>query len=133
MRFEFPLRERRTAFGSLPDPTIDLPVRTAAGYKVMGFLLDTGSDFTTMPFAMAEELGVDIESAPEITVTGIKGEGVKARLAEVSVRIGEVEVQLPCLYCMKDNTPYLLGRMGLFQRFNIAFDNRRKRIVFETV
>ena len=133
MRSEFPLREKQTEFGPLPDPKIVLPVKTSGGYKDFRFLLDTGADFTMLPFTMADELGVDIENAPEVTVTGIKREEVRARLAEVTVRIGEVEVELSCLYCMKEDMPYLLGRMGLFQRFNIAFDNRRKRIVFESI
>jgi len=133
VRSEFPLAEVQTDLGPLPDPTIDLPVKTPEGYKVLGFLVDTGADFTMLPFTVADALGVDIQNAPEMIVTGIRREEVRARLAEVTVRIGEMEVELPCLYCMKEDTPYLLGRMGLFQRFNIAFDNRRKRIVLESI
>ena len=31
------------------------------------------------------------------------------------------------------STPHLIGRMGFFSRFNVAFDNRRKRVVLETI
>jgi hypothetical protein len=47
--------------------------------------------------------------------------------------IGETELRIPCLFSSNDNTPYLLGRMGLFNHYNVTFDNRRKKIVLERI
>ena len=96
--------------GPVAHPTIILPVRTAAGYEEWRFVLDSGADFTLVP-----------------------GSGVSAQLAEITLRIGDVEFGVPCLFSSNENTPYLLGRMGLFSRFNITFDNRRRKIVLEEI
>ena len=73
MRFEFPVRETRTRFGPLIDPTIVLPVRTARGLKPFRFVIDPGSDFSMMPLSEAERLGVDLRGADQVRVAGIDG------------------------------------------------------------
>lgn len=133
MRSEFPVREISTRFGPLIDPTIVLPVRTARGFKPFRFVIDPGSDFSMMPLSQAERLGVDLRGADQVRVAGIDGVFQDAQVGEIVLRIGQVEVRLPCLFCPNPSTPYLIGRMGFFSRFNVAFDNRRKRIVLETI
>lgn len=133
MRIEFPLGETETEFGPLVDPTIILPVKTLKGYRPFEFVLDSGADFTMVPRVMATRVGVDLAGAPELLVRGIEGSGVAADMASISVRIGEQDVELPCLFYSHKNAPYLLGRMGFFSRFNITFDNRGKRIVLEEI
>ena len=68
-----------------------------------------------------------------MTARGIEGSGVPAQLAEITLRIGDVEFAVPCLFSSNEDCPYLLGRMGFFSRFNITFDNRRKKIVLEEI
>ena len=119
--------------GPVAHPTIILPVRTAAGYEEWRFVLDSGADFTLVPRSAAELLGVDLSGARKMTARGIEGSGVSAQLAEITLRIGDVEFGVPCLFSSNENTPYLLGRMGLFSRFNITFDNRRRKIVLEEI
>ena len=133
MSIEFPLGVLQTALGPVADPTIMLPVKTSAGYEEWRFLLDSGADFTMVPRSAAELLGVDLSAVRKTTARGIEGSGVPAQLAEITLRIGDVELTVPCLFSSNENTPYLLGRMGLFSRFNITFDNRRKKIVLEEI
>lgn len=130
---EFPLPEKVTEFGRQPVPKIGLPVKTPNGYRLLHFLIDTGASFTMLPVAFAEMLGVDLGGAREMVVRGIEGSGVSARLAEITLKVGEVELTIPCLFSSKEGAPLLLGRMGFFPRFNITFDNRRKKIVLEPI
>ena len=133
MSFEFPLPEIETELGLQPVPTITLPVKTPKGYVLFHFLLDSGASFTMLPLPLADVLGVDLAGAREMVVRGIEGPGVSVRLAEITLRIGEVELTIPCLFSSKEDAPLLLGRMGFFSHFNITFDNRRKRIVLEPI
>ena len=133
MSFEFSLPEIETEFGRLPVPTIALPVKTTDGHRLLDFLIDSGASFTVLPRSQAEVLGVDLSGARKMTARGIEGSGVSAQLAEITLRIGDVDLAVPCLFSSNENTPYLLGRMGLFSRFNITFDNRRKKIVLERI
>jgi len=46
---EFPLVNKRTSFGIVPDSLIPVEVLTKFGYQSLEFLLDTGGDFTMLP------------------------------------------------------------------------------------
>ena len=78
-----------------------------------------------LPLQFAEVFGVDLGGAREMVVRGIEGSGVSARPAEITLRVGEPELTIPCLFSSNDDTPLLLGRMGFFSRFNITFDKGR--------
>ena len=80
---------------------------------------------------MAPYCGVDLEGARVITVTGIEGEGVRVRLGEMVVRIGGQDVALPCAFSPVEDTPALLGRAGVFDRFSVLFDAPEDMIAFE--
>ena len=133
MLYEFPVRETSTRFGPLIDPTVVLPVRTPRGFKPFRFVIDPGSDFSMMPLSQAERLGVDLRGADQVRVAGIDGVFQDAAVGEMSLMVGEIEAQVPCLFCINPSTPYLIGRMGFFACFNVIFDNRRKMIVLESI
>jgi len=130
---EFPFPEKRTRFGLLPDPKITIHVRTRSGYLPYRFLLDTGADVTMVPFAMADDLGVDVSRCPTHHCSGIEGRPLLAYHAPMTVRVGHLDLTLHCLISENDSTPFLLGRADLFARFNITFDNQRKRILLAEI
>lgn len=132
MRIEFPLREIKTEFGPLLDPTIELQVKTTVGYRRFRFFLDTGADFSMMPNSAAELLGLNLDEAQEREVTGIEGSKVSVRLGSITLKMGVMEATIPCLFSSIESMPFLLGRMGIFDRFNIVFDNQRKRVILES-
>lgn len=133
MRIEFPLHEIETQFGSLLDPTIELPVKTPRGFRLFSFIVDSGADFTMMPRSVSEQLGINLEAARELKVAGVEGTLISAWLSEIELNIGDSLLRLPCLFSSKEDTPYLLGRMGFFHRFNVTFDNRGKKIILESI
>jgi hypothetical protein len=133
MSSEFPLPEIETEFGRQPVPKIVLPVRTPRGHELLEFLIDSGASFTMLPRPYAEVLGVDLGGAREIVARGIGGTGVSARLSEITLTVGNTELTIPCLFSSREDNPLLLGRMGFFSRFNVTFDNRRKKIVLEEI
>ena len=128
MPIEFPLSEKHSRFGLIPDPKITLHVRTTSGYLPYRFLLDTGADVSMVPLSMAEDLGIDVSRCPADRCSGIEGRPVLVYHATIAVRIGHVDLSLRCLISENDATPFLLGRADLFSRFSITFDNVRKRI-----
>ncbi len=130
---EFPLPEKRTRFGLLPDPKITISIRTQNGYFPYRFLLDTGADVSMVPFSMAEDLGIDLSRCPTDECSGIEGRPLLVYHTTIAVRVGHVDLSLPCLISESDSTPFLLGRAGLFARFDIGFDNQRKRIVLSEI
>ena len=129
MRFECPLDEVQTPFGPLAEPFVDCRVHTPHGLVPFRFFLDTGADVTMLSPSAASFIGLRTEGAPMINVRGIEGGGISASLTEITLRLGDVDVTVPCLVSPNDDTPYLLGRAGIFDRFNIFFDNGKRMIV----
>ena len=133
MRFEFPVREVSTQFGSLIQPVLECLVRSPRGFTPFRFFLDTGADVTMLSPSAAEFIGLNLEGVPKIRIEGIEGKGLMASVTQITLRLGEVEFSIPCLVSPNENTPYLLGRAGIFNRFNITFDNRARKIVLERI
>ncbi|MBI4231368.1 MAG: retroviral-like aspartic protease family protein [Planctomycetes bacterium] len=110
-----------------------MPVRTASGYADLNFVLDSGADLTMLPASVADFLGISLDGSREVRVTGVEGPGAMAKVGELTVRIGDRDYAIPCAFSTNENTPFLLGRLGLFRHFNVTFDNRRRKIALESI
>jgi hypothetical protein len=127
---EFPLQNKRTSFGIIPNSVIPIEVLTLFGYQKIQFILDTGADVTMMPHHMAKVIGLDLKSCTKSISYGIEGNGVCVYAGKITIRIGKEQLLVRCLFSEKENTPYILGRADVFSAFNITFDNRAGKIIF---
>jgi len=125
---EFPLINKRTSFGIVPDSLIPVEILSKFGYQTLQFILDTGADFTMLPHHMADVIGIDLTTCPQSISYGIEGDGVKVYMGKIQIKIGQVELKVRCLFSEKETTPYILGRADIFSTFNITFDNQNKKI-----
>jgi len=130
---EFPLLRKRTPFGLISDPKITVGIKIQGRYRSYRFLLDTGADFALAPRRLAEEVGLRWEALPETRVIGVEGQGVPARLGQLPLRIGPVELEVRCLFVDLPSAPFVLGRADLLERFRLVIDPRRRRIILEEV
>ena len=129
MSIKFPLKQEVTSYGLLPTPLVRLAFSTLYGWQDGWFLIDTGADFTTLPESIAEVLGLDLRSCPRESVMGIEGHPVSAHVGSITLLFGEEACPVRCHFLKSERTPYLLGRMDVFSRFNIFFDNRRRKVI----
>ncbi|PIV39923.1 MAG: hypothetical protein COS29_00030 [Candidatus Omnitrophica bacterium CG02_land_8_20_14_3_00__42_8] len=126
---EFPLLEKNTTLGRLPDVKIPVLLKSKFGYQPSRFLLDTGADFSMLPAHIAEWLGIDLASCPKNRSSGIEGgKGVAVWLAKIQVKICRYELEIRCLFSENPACPYILGRADIFTHFNILFDNHANKI-----
>jgi predicted aspartyl protease len=130
---EYPLTEETTLYGPLLTPHISLEVSTVYGLRPFRFLLDTGAEFTVVPESLAESAGVDLSRCAKEYSLGIEGRPLPARVGSITIRLGSEVFPLRCHFLKAEHTPYLLGRMDLFTRFNIHFQNDQRRISFSRI
>jgi len=126
---KFPLSEKPTKFGRIPDSKVPVALHTIRGPVLLNFLLDTGADFTMLPKHLASEMGIDLARCPTDRSFGIEGKGMKTYLSAILISIGPHRFTVRCLFAEREDVPYILGRADLFDRFSITFDNRRKKII----
>jgi hypothetical protein len=127
---EFPLKDEFTTYGPLATPLIRLAYSTRYGWQDGWFLIDTGADFTTVPESLAEVVGIDLRACPKESIMGIEGHLIPARVGSLTLLFGGESFPIRCHFLKSERTPYLLGRMDVFSRFNIFFNNRSRRVVF---
>ncbi|MBN1673244.1 MAG: retroviral-like aspartic protease family protein [Kiritimatiellae bacterium] len=130
MSIAFPLLNKRTSLGIIPDCLIPVEVLTRFGYQALEFVLDTGADFTMLPRHMADVIGIDLAACPHDRSRGIEGHDFRVYPSRISIRIGGTEIDVRCLFSDKETTPYILGRADVFSAFNILFDNRNRTVKF---
>ncbi len=100
--------------------------------KVEGFI-DSGADITLIPFGLGRMLGFNIDES-NVKVLGGVGEGrVSVCIVTAKVKIGDNEFNARIGWAFDNKVPTLIGRMDIFDRFNITFKEREGKIIFEPV
>ncbi|MFH1562048.1 MAG: hypothetical protein ABIF11_01320 [Nitrospirota bacterium] len=130
MCIEFPLLKKITHLGIVADPKVTISVLTKSGYRFFSFILDSGADCTMLPRYEAEHIGIDLSLCPKYHSTKIEGQGITCYGAKITVKIRQDLFPIRCLFSEKDTTPYLLGKMDIFDKYNIIFDNKNEKILF---
>jgi len=133
MRSEFPLNQKHTRLGIIPDPVIPIPVLTKCGYQKFDFLVDTGADCSIMPESVAQDLGIDVGSLPKMHFSGIEGGTINGYIAKITVKITATPIKITCALSTNKKSPFILGRKDVFSKFNIVFDNKNKNIKFISI
>ena len=131
MSIEFRLPYKATVLGFVGDPRIPVLLRTPTGDRSYDFLLDTGADFSLAPRRLADLLGLTWETLPSITVSGIGPEAVRTRLGSLPLRVQGRELTVRCLFVDSDECPLVLGWADFLDRFVLAIDPLRRRIVLD--
>lgn len=62
----------------------------------------------------------------------ISDKGVTAYPGKIKLQIGEKEFVVHC-YFVKSNTMPLLGRLDIWDKFNLFFDNKNSKVIFEKI
>lgn len=93
------------------------------------FYVDSGADYTLIPYRMGQFLGLE-SLASEIKEIGGIGGVIAVRFAVVPMRIEEHRFDCPIAWAQIERVPFLLGRVGVFDYFDITFQQRKKKILF---
>jgi predicted aspartyl protease len=98
------------------------------------FLIDSGADYSVISKADAHTLGIDLKV--------IHGEEVSIELADLHVlktikihllmTINGTELEVPVLIA-EENVECLLGRKGIFDRFEIVFREKEQEVIFRNI
>lgn len=128
MPLEYPLNKIQTPLGIVADPTIPVEVLTKSGYRFFDFLLDTGADCTMLPKFIAHIIGVDLSKCKRTKSYGIEGKGITVYIGKIDIKLGIYLLKIKCLFSEEERTPFILGRIDIFSKFNIVFDNKYKKI-----
>lgn len=112
-------------------PIITVPVQYRKNKaKHIHLLLDSGADYTILSRTDAIFLGVDYNtlSQKEETAEAANMSLIHHKKVRLYITIGTLTIQIPALVT-KEPVQSLLGRKGIFDRFDITF-TKDQHIVF---
>lgn len=132
---EFPYKIKQSRYTQqIFSPYVELKIRTKEGKFVSHrFIFDTGADFTSLPKYMAEVVGINLEKSPQEVMYTANNEPMTTYHAKVKICFGEEILNLPCVFTDKDDTPFLLGRVGFIDKYTIVLDGKKKKLIFKKV
>jgi len=125
---------QKTPTGTNYRPVVDLVFEEKKNYNLYSFILDSGADISLAPRHLAERIGLNWARGSRISLTGISPKpkcSVDGRIQEAAAFLPDLALNLSLPICFADgNAPYLIGREGFFDRFNITLDKKKRRTLF---
>lgn len=131
MRFVFPYQYEQVGNLTIPYPLVPITLTTIRGPRNYLFLVDTGADILTLPNHMIYLLGIKRQSLKQNWSQGIGNKLVKTWGSHINIVFCNKNHLLPCIFTDNDHTPMLLGKSGIFDKYNIAFDNKNHQTIFD--
>jgi hypothetical protein len=130
-RLELPLiyTKLRTTGHVIVHAELNLAIKTSPGaWETVLFLVDSGTQMTTMPAEEAKRRNLPIPKRP---VSGLSFQGLEVRSGLLRARIlgmDQTEYLFPCYFLGDPDTPMaawnLLGLSGVIDQIRLTFDGK---------
>ena len=128
---EFDYRQERLRTGEIvlrPVTKVYL-LKSEREWIVEYFYVDSGADYTLIPYRMGRFLGLE-GIASEVKEIGGIGGVIAVRFAVVPVKMEAHQFDCTIAWAQIERVPFFLGREDVFERFDITFQQRKKRTIF---
>lgn len=127
----FPYQYKKIELGSIFNPLLLLPVKSAWGWQNLWFLADSGADTTMLPASLAKKLGLSYNSTIKTRLYGIGKQSVYASPGKIVLKLEKSEITARSYFVYTTDSLLLLGRLDIFDRFSITFNNKKQAVIFQ--
>lgn len=123
------------SLGRIFYPLITITLKTIdKGFVDFEFIVDTGADLTTIPYYMADRVGINLKDAVKSQSQGIGGFIINTWIARLTLYIKGQAFPVRASVTEDNKTPFLLGRVDLLDTLlTWNFDSSSKTIHFQKV
>jgi len=121
-------RQKSSSFGDILRPIADVIVEFNGNQIEVPMYIDSGADITLLPFTMGKALGFKEEADEIKQMKGISGAGVPFVAKTISIFLSNERIEAKIAWSMVEDVPPLLGRMDVFPRFKILFDEANEQM-----
>ena len=129
---EFPYqKEKSKLFGEIYRPVAKFEIVTKLGWIPIIAYVDSGADVTLLPASFIKVLEIKMEEEEIKEIRGIGDAKVPVIIKDVKMKIGDVAFIAKVAIALIEDVPYLLGREGVFDKFEICFKQKEKVVYFK--
>lgn len=120
-------------FGTIWVPTVTVEIKYQESSLSCEMLVDAGAYLSMIPYQVGIELGLTISNDEVMEAGGAGGASIPHVVKEVELQIGAYSIQSRIGWALTDEIPLLLGRLDVFDEFDIEFSQSRHKITFRKV
>lgn len=95
------------------------------------FLVDSGADVTLIPKSFGIKLGLKPPLKKDIKFLGGIAGGVPVAHCSMDMTIGKIRFLCRVAWAQVEDVPPVLGRVDVFDKFDIEFKQRDRKILFK--
>lgn len=131
MEIEFSYRkENSKLIGVIYRPIAKVEFKSNVGWVPELMYVDSGADITLIPKSLGDLLGFDISTEAIHEVRGIGETAIPVILKNIELKLGEYVFNSRVAWALIEEVPPLLGRLDIFDAFEVSFQQNEKRVVF---
>jgi len=124
--------EKSKPLGKIKRPVAKVYFKTRSEKWLPCFMyIDSGADFTLIPYRFGLMLGLKMEKGVT-EIYGVGG-GVPVLLKSTSMKVGEITLSTRVGWSLREDVPFILGRLDVFDKFNVHFRQKEGKVIFELV
>ena len=130
IRHEF--REERSSLGKVLRPVAEVLLKKDGMNVEMPMYIDSGADISMIPLRFGRALGFRQEQGDLIQeIKGISGVSIPYILRKVTLVLNGKRLKIRIAWALVEEVPMIMGRMDIFDKFRIIFDEKNRWIDFE--
>ena len=127
----FPYQPERSQLGTIFRPIATVILQYKKVVIELPLYIDSGADISMIPYRFGKALQLKRTSKDRVRrIRGIAGRGVPYIVKRLNFIFGQRKIAARVAWAMTEEVPLLLGRMDLFARFRITFDERKRVVDF---
>lgn len=125
-------REEKSSLGKVLRPVAEV-ILEKDDFKVeMPMYIDSGADVSMIPLRFGRALGFKQETKDIIQeIKGVTGASLPYILKEVILVLNSKKLKIRIAWALIDEVPMLMGRLDIFDKFRVIFDEKNRLIDFE--
>lgn len=124
-------KEVSTITGEVLRPVADVVLESGSCQVETAMYIDSGADITMLSLELGKALGLKHLPTDEIReIKGVSGGGVPYILKDANIILNDKRLKIRLAWALTEEVPLLLGRMDIFPKFKITFDEKQELITF---
>lgn len=129
IRFRY--QPERSELGTIYRPVATVFLENKGALIELPLYIDSGADISMIPYRFGKALRLERGRKDRTKrIRGITGPNVPYVVKRLTFIFGRKKISVRVAWSMIEEVPLLLGRMDLFSKFRIIFDERKRVIDF---
>jgi hypothetical protein len=109
---------------------MEIEFKSNVGWVPELMYIDSGADITLIPKSLGDLLGFDISTEAIHEVRGIGETAIPVILKNIELKLGEYVLNSRVAWALIEEVPPLLGRLDVFDEFDVNFTQNEKKVIF---